>query len=86
MAKIAIYCRVSTQMQNTDRQREELLSLAQSKSIQIPEKHIYVDVISGFSKTEIRPKFTELMKAVDNKEIDEKLDDYEKLIDIIPHR
>lgn len=71
MAKIAIYCRVSTQMQNTDRQREELLSLAQSKSIQIPEKHIYVDVISGFSKTEIRPKFTELMKAVDNKEIDE---------------
>ena len=29
--KVAIYCRVSTQMQSTDRQKEELLTFAKEK-------------------------------------------------------
>ncbi len=71
MSKIAIYCRVSTQMQNTDRQREELLSRAEDMKIEIPNERIYIDVISGFTKGEVRPQYMELMEAVDRKEVDE---------------
>lgn len=71
MSKIAIYCRVSTQMQHTDRQREELLARAEAKGVEISENHIYIDYISGFSKAEERPQYNELLEAINRKEIDE---------------
>lgn len=71
MSKIAIYCRVSTQMQHTDRQREELLARANAKKVEIPENHIYIDLISGFSKGEERPQYNKLLEAIKCHEIDE---------------
>lgn len=71
MSKVAIYCRVSTQMQSTDRQREELLERAKIQEVVISENHIYIDVISGFTKGEVRPQYIDLMDAVDRKEINE---------------
>ena len=37
---VAIYCRVSTQQQRTDRQKEELLSLAMENGWGVEENHI----------------------------------------------
>ena len=48
---IAIYCRVSTQMQSTDRQREELLALAKNKGWEITEDRILL-MLSVDSKQE----------------------------------
>lgn len=70
MGNVAIYCRVSTQQQSTDRQQEELLKLAKDKRYNIDAKHIYVDVISGFKKGEVRPAFSKMVEDVENGEID----------------
>ena len=66
MGNVAIYCRVSTQQQSTDRQQEELLKLAKDKRYNIDAKHIYVDVISGFKKGEVRPAFSKMVEDVEN--------------------
>lgn len=63
--KVAIYCRVSTQQQTTDRQKEELLKYATDNLWSIKEEHIYVDVISGFKKGEVRPCYCRMIEQVE---------------------
>ena len=48
--KVLIYCRVSTQQQTTDRQKEELLKFAAENHWNVEEEDIFIDVISGFKK------------------------------------
>jgi DNA invertase Pin-like site-specific DNA recombinase len=52
MENCAIYIRVSTQNQHTDRQRTELNSLALSKHYNIIDT--YEDIMSGFKNKEDR--------------------------------
>ncbi len=42
--KVAIYCRISTQMQSTDRQEEELLKYAEQNNYKVED--VYVDVVT----------------------------------------
>lgn len=70
MGNVAIYCRVSTQQQSTDRQLEELTKLAAEKGLTVSKKNIYVDVISGFKKGEVRPAFSEMLQDIEKGEID----------------
>ena len=65
--KIAIYCRVSTQQQTIDRQKDDLLKFASDNHFNIEEEYIYVDVISGFIKRgELRPQYAEMIKHVED--------------------
>lgn len=67
--KTAIYIRISTSQQQTDRQREELLNFAHHNDIAIDENNdIYTDVISGFKNGEVRPAYTMLKQKVDDGE------------------
>lgn len=63
--KVAIYCRVSTQQQTTDRQREDLLKFAKRENIEIDEKYIFIDIISGFKKGEVRPQYSTMLEYVE---------------------
>ena len=63
--KIAIYCRVSTQQQTTDRQKEDLLEVAKRNGFEINEDFIFVDVISGFKLGEIRPQYQAMQSKVE---------------------
>lgn len=65
----AIYCRVSTQMQSTDRQKDELLAFASQQNYTISNENIYIDVISGYSAGESRPQYSTLMKNVNQGKI-----------------
>lgn len=58
--KAAIYIRISTIQQNTDRQYAELEQYAVSKGITITEK--YEDQISGFKDEELRPSLAQLIE------------------------
>lgn len=69
MGNVAIYCRVSTQQQSTDRQLEELTKLAAEKGLTVAKQNIYVDVISGFKKGEVRPAFSEMLQGIEKGEI-----------------
>lgn len=69
MCNVAIYCRVSTQQQTTDRQLEELTKLAKERNYQVDDNHIYVDVISGFKKGEVRPAFSQMIEDIEKGEI-----------------
>lgn len=62
--KVAIYCRVSTQMQSTDRQKEDLLKYAKERGYVISDDNIYVDVISGFKSGEVRPEYSRMIANV----------------------
>lgn len=64
--KTAIYIRISTSMQQTDRQREELLDYAMRNDIVISEEDIYVDIISGFKEGETRPNYGILKRKVED--------------------
>lgn len=65
--KTAIYIRISTQMQQTDRQREELLQYAKQCGIAINEaEDIYTDIISGFKDGEARPSYSILKQKVED--------------------
>ena len=68
--KIAIYCRVSTQMQSTDRQKEDLLAVADRFNYQIDERNIYIDIITGYSIGEDRPQYSALLDEVNKGNID----------------
>ena len=68
--KIAIYCRVSTQMQSTDRQKEDLLAVAERFHYHIDENYIYIDVITGYSVGEDRPRYSALLEEVEKGNID----------------
>ena len=70
---VAIYCRVSTQMQSTDRQEEELLKYAEQNGIKVSTDHIYKDIISGFSIAETRPEYDRLFACIKNGEINKVL-------------
>ena len=67
--EVAIYCRVSTQMQSVDRQEEELLKYAEQKGYLISPEHIYKDIISGFSVAETRPEYEKLFSGIERGEI-----------------
>lgn len=70
MGNVAIYCRVSTQQQTTDRQKEELTKLANERHYEVDDNHIYVDVISGYKKGEVRPAFSSMIEDIEKGEID----------------
>lgn len=70
MGNVAIYCRVSTQQQTTDRQKEELTKLANERHYEVDDNHIYVDVISGYKKGEVRPAFSQMIEDIEKGEID----------------
>lgn len=63
--KVAIYCRVSTQMQSTDRQKEDLLAVAERFKLKVDKEYIYTDIITGYSVGEDRPRYSALLKEVD---------------------
>ena len=67
--KTAIYCRVSTQMQSTDRQKEELLAFASKQNYIIEDENIFIDIISGFSVGEERTQYSALLNKVKQGEI-----------------
>ena len=62
--KVLIYCRVSTQQQTTDRQKEELLKFAAENHWNVEEEDIFIDVISGFKKREFRPEYVKMLERV----------------------
>ena len=68
--KAAIYCRVSTSNQTNDRQQSELLEYCEKNNIKVDNKHIYVDVISGFSDFDSREAYSNMMNDVNNGKID----------------
>ena len=68
--KIAIYCRISTSMQSTDRQKEDLLKVAERFKYEIDADHIYIDIITGFSVGEERPNYSALLDEVEKGNID----------------
>ncbi|MCR4659241.1 MAG: recombinase family protein [Bacteroidales bacterium] len=71
MEKIGIYCRVSTQMQGTDRQKFDLLQHAEERKIKIPQCNIFEDVISGFIAGEERPQYSRLLDEIEKGNIKE---------------
>ena len=68
--KTAIYCRVSTSNQTNDRQQSELLEYCEKNNIKVDNKHIYVDVISGFSDFDSREAYSLMMNDVNKGKID----------------
>ena len=68
--KTAIYCRISTQMQSTDRQKEDLLKVAERFGYEIDAEHIYIDIITGFSVGEDRPNYSVLLGEVEKGNVD----------------
>lgn len=68
--KVLIYCRVSTQQQTTDRQKEELLKFAAENHWNVEEEDIFIDVISGFKKGEFRPEYVKMLERVEYGDID----------------
>jgi DNA invertase Pin-like site-specific DNA recombinase len=58
--KVAIYVRISSQLQHTDRQREELIAIAKKKNYEIVE--IYSDIMSGFKDNEYRQGLQKLLE------------------------
>ena len=63
--RTAVYVRISTSMQKTDPQVEELVTFAKENKLNFNEKKdIYRDVISGFKDGEQRPMFSALMEKV----------------------
>lgn len=63
--RTAIYVRISTAQQKTDRQVVELKEYAKSHAITIDEDDIFIDVISGFKNGEIRPQYSVLKQKVE---------------------
>ena len=62
--KVLIYCRVSTQQQTTDRQKEELLKFVEDNHWNVEEEDIFIDVISGFKKGEFRPEYAKMLEEL----------------------
>ena len=68
--KTAIYCRISGQMQSTDRQKDDLLKVAERFKYEIDADHIYIDIITGFSVGEERPNYSALLDEIEKGNID----------------
>lgn len=60
--KGAIYVRVSTDRQDYERQLNELKTFAKRNNIDIPDKYVFEEKISGFKTEEERPEFNKLMQ------------------------
>jgi len=60
MKKVAIYVRISTQMQHGDRQIEELTAFANNENFDVVK--VYKDVLSGFKNEEERPSLYALLE------------------------
>ena len=58
--KTAIYVRISTQSQYTDRQKEELIKLAENEGYDVIDT--YIDILSGFKDEEHRPELKRLLE------------------------
>lgn len=71
MTKGVILARVSTQVQEYERQINELNSYAQTKNIEIVK--VFANKISGAKKNEERPEIIELIEFVKTEHIDEVL-------------
>lgn len=62
--KCAIYLRVSTDLQDYQRQKEDLQNYATSYSLYFDDDSIYEDKLSGFKKTQERDGLERLLKNV----------------------
>ena len=59
--RTAIYIRISTSQQQTDRQETELKEFALRNGLDFNEKtDMYIDIISGFKEGEARPQYSSL--------------------------
>jgi len=58
--RTAMYVRISTSHQQTDRQVIEFREFAEKNHVTVQEEDIYIDVISGFKEGEIRPQYSVL--------------------------
>lgn len=67
--KTAVYCRISTQMQSSDRQKKELLEYAERQGWAVDEENIYIDVISGYSVSEERVQYSKMLEDIEKKGI-----------------
>lgn len=71
MEKIAIYCRISTEQQSTDRQKQELTKYAKDVLKRpVADEDIYTEIISGYKKGELRPEYSRLKTEVEAGNID----------------
>ena len=67
--KTAVYCRISTQIQSSDRQKKELLEYAERYGLVVDEENIYVDVITGYSVGEDRVQYSKMLEDIEKKGI-----------------
>ncbi|MDD2307798.1 MAG: recombinase family protein [Prolixibacteraceae bacterium] len=71
MLKICILARVSTQIQDYDRQVNELTAYASSHQMEVVK--VFANKVSGAKKNEDRPEIQELIDFVKNEKIDKVL-------------
>ena len=65
--RTAIYIRISTSQQQTDRQETELKEFALRNGLNFNEKtDMYIDIISGFKEGEARPQYSILKNKVES--------------------
>jgi len=65
MRHTAIYVRISTASQKTDRQQEELTSYAELNQLNFNRNlDVFIDVVSGFKDGEERPNFSALKTKI----------------------
>ena len=63
--RTAIYVRISTNKQQTDRQVVELKEYASKAGITITDDDIFTDIISGFKDGELRPQYSLLKQKIE---------------------
>ena len=64
--RTAIYIRISTSQQQTDRQETELKEFTLRNGLNFNEKtDMYIDIISGFKEGEARPQYSILKNKVE---------------------
>lgn len=63
--RTAIYFRISTNKQQTDRQVVELKEYASKAGITITDDDIFTDIISGFKDGELRPQYSLLKQKIE---------------------
>lgn len=57
-------------MQSTDRQKEDLLAVADRFNYHVDEENIYIDIITGYSVGEDRPRYSALLEEVEKGNIE----------------
>jgi len=64
--RTAIYVRISTNQQKTDRQVVELMDFAERSRIEVKPEDVFIDIISGFKEGEIRPQYSILKQKTED--------------------